>query len=129
MYTRMAGTSYIKIQKHLWEIKVAAFAHSAGSVTEQLKKSKEGKKTDKENRGESRGFGDVGNLYLMTYEDFPKTITWGVLKSLEETFHSVLRIFEEALGPLSTLPFLSSCHLFSEKLPCYHHDLEKAYVY
>ena len=57
-----------------------------------------------EQRGEanrqrkSRGieeFGDVGNLYLKIFGDFPKTITCGILKNLEETFHSILRISEE----------------------------------
>ena len=42
------GQIYIKLQKQLYEIKITAFFfHSAGSVPEQLRYSKEGEKAKK----------------------------------------------------------------------------------
>ena len=100
---------YIKLQKQLYEIKIGAF-FSFCRICTWTAQLEQRSKVNRQRK--SRGieeYEDVGKFYLKIFGDFPKTITWGILMSLEKIFRSILRTSE---FPLSILPFLSSCHLF-----------------
>ena len=68
------GLIYIKLQKQLYEIKIAAFFF----ILQDLYLNSSGIAKRAKRQKKSRGigeFGDVGYLYLMMFGDFPKTIT------------------------------------------------------
>ena len=87
---------YIKLQKQLYKIKIAAFFSFCRICTWTAQVEQRGETCRQRKSRGIKEFGDVAKLYLKIFGDFPKTITWGILTSLGETFHSILRISVEA---------------------------------